>query len=100
MTVLNMARIARRYEVFDPAFLESCFEHAQRGLEMVSLTFTLFQIKVAWPKLKGIRNQQTARKDSIKQRDSNDLAESLSCLPICVQTHVTEFGVPESQLTM
>lgn len=58
--VLNMARVAKRYDIFDVAFVESCVQHARRGLEMVSLMFTLIQIKVAWPKLNGARNQVTS----------------------------------------
>lgn len=96
--VLNMARVAKRYDIFDVAFVESCFQHARRGLAMVSLMFTLFQINVAWPKLKGARSQEMSRQELIKQHESSDFAESFSCLPMNVQTHVKEFGVPESQL--
>ena len=62
------------------------------GQSTVSVTFALFHIVVAWPKVKGTKNQVKASEDLIKAIKDSGYRKSWECLPEVVRTHLEKFG--------
>jgi hypothetical protein len=91
-SMLSMMALARATSLFDKQFVDQCMAEANCALRLVSVTFTLFHVKVQWPKLRGHKNQQAARATLLKQHDTSAFKESWTCLPKPLQDFVESFG--------
>ena len=61
-------------------------------MKLVSVTFTLFHLKVAWPKVRGQKNQHAARDELLKAHKNSEFKESWVCLPEVLKKVVNAFG--------
>lgn len=80
------------HKILDSDLVAHAKEIAKEGAKLVSLTFSLFHIKVSWAKIKGHKNQIAEATKLRKIHDTSSFKESWSCLPNRVKDFITGFG--------
>lgn len=79
-------------DIVDAAVIDKAQSAATAGLRCLSVTFTLYHVKVAWPQIKGVRNQAQRREQLLKQHRDSEYKDSWSCLPETLKSAVMKFG--------
>ena len=90
--MLEQIKVADKYKALDGTKTRDFERLAVSGLEFVSLTFSLFQIKVKWPQLKGSENKKHARQVLKDQHRDSLFKRSWQCLPEAIKKHIEQFG--------
>ena len=92
-TVTEMVTVAQSFSTLLPGeAVSKAHETAISALKCVSVTFTLFHLLVAWPKIKGHKNQSAEREKLLAQHAHSAFKQSWSCLPEALKKAVTNFG--------
>ncbi|CAK0836063.1 unnamed protein product [Prorocentrum cordatum] len=92
-SISDMLKVCKFYSDIIPKELaKSSEEVASAGLKLVSVTFTLYHLKVVFPTVKGAK-LQTAEKDKLKaQHAASQFKDSWECLPAALKKAVDSFG--------
>ena len=91
--LLDMVSAARDCpELLPKHIVSETSDVAEQALRLVAVTFTLFHLKVAWPKVKGQKNQSQAREELVKAHKGSDFKGAWSSLPEALKKVVLAFG--------
>eukprot|EP00959_Pyramimonas_sp_CCMP1952_P465794 9488932-Pyramimonas_sp.AAC.1 len=78
--------------VISPDTIKAAADERRAALVLVSLTFTLYTIKVEWPKIRGYKQQETARLALESAHSKSAFGDSWDCLPVSIKNYVQSFG--------
>ena len=95
--LIDMAKLDMKFNIFPKGSHERAKEVSDAGLRLVSLTFTLYHVAVAWPRLRGQKTQATARDDLVRQHETSVNKNSWSSLPEAIKAAVLAFGADAKQ---
>ena len=66
-TILDTLKVGKGFDLFTAELADDGHKTAQAALKLLSITFTLYHIRVAWPQVKGLRNQEAERAKLMQQ---------------------------------
>ena len=91
--ILAMATVARTHPGLLPKdSLDQAVLMAENAMKVVAVTYTLYHLKVAWPKVRGQKNQREEREKLVQQHKNSEFRNAWACLPEAIKKAVNAFG--------